>query len=171
MRLWYFKLSLVVIQLKITLSFSGGNFCENQWCPNFGKEFDCFFLSRLSKTDSTNIIIQFPLTHCFIYILVGNNTVKIIFLFLKFLEMTKQILKKLKPLSKGMEEQLMELHERDLLGIEPTFDGLSRTCKSLHNRGLVGLKEFCVNEKSFHGYYITSLGIYYLSEKCKSSIP
>ena len=85
--------------------------------------------------------------------------------------MTKQILKKVKPLSKGMEEQLMELHERDLLGIEPTFDGLSRTRKSLHNRGLVGLKEFCVNGKSFHGYHITSLGIYYLSEKCKSSMP
>ena len=80
--------------------------------------------------------------------------------------MTKQILKKLKPLSKGMQEQLMELHERDILGIEPTFDGLSGTCKSLHKRGLVGLREFCVNKKSFHGYYITSLGIYYLSEKC-----
>ena len=80
--------------------------------------------------------------------------------------MTKQILKKLRPLSKAMEEQLMELHERELLRMQPTFDVLSRTSKSLYKRGYVGVKEYHVNEKSFHAYYITGLGIYYLSQKC-----
>ena len=80
--------------------------------------------------------------------------------------MTKQILKKLKPLTKEMEEQLMELHERELLGRQPTFDFLNRSCKSLYKRGFVGIKEYRVNEKSFHAYHITRLGIYYLSQKC-----
>ena len=80
--------------------------------------------------------------------------------------MTKQILKKVKPLSKQMEEQLMELHERELLNMQPTFDFLGRSCKSLYKRGLVGLKEYCINDKTFHAYHITQLGIYYLSQKC-----
>ena len=80
--------------------------------------------------------------------------------------MTKQILRKVRPLSKAMEEQLMELHERELLCMEPTFDMLSVACKSLYTRGLLGIKEYRVKEKSFHAYYITRLGIYYLSQKC-----
>jgi len=80
--------------------------------------------------------------------------------------MTKQILKKLRPLTKEMEEQLMELHERELLGMQPTFDYLSSSCKGLYKRGLVGIKEYRVDEKSFHAYHITGLGIYYLSQKC-----
>ena len=82
--------------------------------------------------------------------------------------MPKKILKILKPLSTSMEEQLMELHERDLLCLEPSLGYLNRTSTSLFRRGLVELKEYTIKNKRFYAFHITPLGIYYLSEKCKS---
>ncbi len=75
--------------------------------------------------------------------------------------MSKKILK---PLSKDMEEQLMELHERELLFIEPTPGYLSRAGTSLFKRGLVDLKQYTIRNKRFYAFRITPLGIFYLNE-------
>ena len=82
--------------------------------------------------------------------------------------MSKGILKMFRPLSKIMEEHLMELHERELLLMEPLPECLNRTCTSLLRRRLVGIKEYTIRNKTFYAFYITPLGIYYLSQKCKS---
>lgn len=79
--------------------------------------------------------------------------------------MKNNILKKIKPITKLMEEDLMEYHERELLNMEPELAFYTKSSRGLFHRGLIGVKDHTKGNKTYMIFYITSLGIYYLSKK------
>ncbi len=83
----------------------------------------------------------------------------------KSAQMKNNILKKIKPITKLMEEDLMEYHERELLNMEPTLAYYTRSSRGLFHRGLIGAKNYTKDNKTYTIFHITSLGIYYLSKK------
>jgi hypothetical protein len=68
------------------------------------------------------------------------------------------------PLNKGMEEILMECHERELLNHKP-LTGAAKYIRHLHIRGYVTSKP--IDGSGHIGFYITEEGKKYLEEKCR----
>lgn len=73
-------------------------------------------------------------------------------------------LKKIKPITNLMREELMDIHERQLLNMEPLFAYYTRSSRGLFMRGLISTKDFTKDNKTYIIFYITRLGIYYLSK-------
>jgi hypothetical protein len=66
-------------------------------------------------------------------------------------------------LNKGMEEILMECHEREIMNQKP-LTGAAKFIKHLHIRGFVASRP--IEGTSHMGFYITEEGKRYLEEKC-----
>ncbi len=68
----------------------------------------------------------------------------------------------MRPMSKRMNELLMECHERLLLKQEPLSTYYIRFAKGLLSRGYIESRSIEIDGKPFEGFYITPKGIEYL---------
>ena len=67
--------------------------------------------------------------------------------------------KLIKPLTKRMEETLMDCHERELLRQDPCDTYNSKSTKGLYERGLLDTKIFvCADGRTKTVFYVTPLG-------------
>ena len=68
-----------------------------------------------------------------------------------------------RPLTKCMEQLLMDSHERELQQQKPYSIYYSRSAKGLLDRGLFYTKRYSCETGSYVAFYITQLGIEYLN--------
>lgn len=71
--------------------------------------------------------------------------------------------KGVKPLTKKMQELLMECHERLLLKQDPISTYYSKFAKALLEQGLIESKSILKDDRPFEGFVITTRGIEYLN--------
>ena len=69
-----------------------------------------------------------------------------------------------KPLPKRLEKALMECYKREQLHIEPVVNCTTHTTFELIELGMLSAKTFMRRKKSLFGFYVTQLGIDYLSK-------
>lgn len=72
----------------------------------------------------------------------------------------------MRPLSRKMEEVLMDLHERMILKQEPLSTYYSKFCKGLLERGLIYAKPAAIGGKYIMSFFLTRLGLDYLDRLC-----
>lgn len=69
-----------------------------------------------------------------------------------------------KPLPRQLEEALMDCYNREQHNIEPVVTCTSHTTFKLIERGMLSAKTFMKNKRSLFGFYVTQMGIDYLSQ-------
>ena len=70
----------------------------------------------------------------------------------------------IRPLTRKMIEMLKETHERELHQQAPYSIYYSQSAKGLVTRGLFYTKQYTACTKPYMGFYVTQLGLNYLSE-------
>ncbi len=68
-----------------------------------------------------------------------------------------------KPLTRQMEDALMECYNREQRNIEPVVTCNYDTTFELIERGMLSAKTIMRNKKATYAFYVTQLGIDYLS--------
>ena len=69
-----------------------------------------------------------------------------------------------KPLPKKLEKALLECYKREQQHIEPVVNCTTHTTFELIERGMLSAKTFMRRKKSLFGFYVTQVGIDYLSK-------
>jgi hypothetical protein len=69
-----------------------------------------------------------------------------------------------KPLPRHLEEALMDCYDREQHNIEPFVICTSHTTFELIKRGMLSAKTFMKYKRVFFGFYVTQMGIDYLSQ-------
>ena len=77
--------------------------------------------------------------------------------------MNPNTLQGVKPLPRELEEALKDCYNRERQQIEPIVAGTYNTTSQLLQRGMLSAKTFMRRKKVLFGFYVTQLGIDYLS--------
>lgn len=77
--------------------------------------------------------------------------------------MTPSTLEGVKPLPKELENALKECYQREQKHIEPVVTCTYNTTSALLQRGMLSAKTIMKRKKALFGFYVTELGIDYLS--------
>jgi hypothetical protein len=78
--------------------------------------------------------------------------------------MSHTILEGIEPLPKELENALKECYDREKQHIEPVVNCTYNTTSALLQRGMLSAKTIMKRKKALFGFYITELGIDYLSQ-------
>ena len=77
--------------------------------------------------------------------------------------MQKTLLSSIRPLTKKMKNLLQESYDREMQQQVPGGIYYTQSAKGLITRGLFYAKEFTAGHKSYLGFYLTQLGIDYVT--------
>ena len=78
--------------------------------------------------------------------------------------MLTDTLQAIKPLTRQLDEALMECYDREQKGIEPFVTCAYDTIFELIERGMLSAKTITKNKKASYVFYVTQLGIDYLKQ-------